>query len=57
MNSRKATRIDGATLSELKDAVRELRAIFPDSALADLVDARIAAIEERRNRRRSESSA
>ena len=37
--------IDGATLEELKDAARDLRALAPDSALAELVEARIAEIE------------
>jgi hypothetical protein len=37
--------IDGATLDELKEAVRDLRALTPNSVLADLVDARIKAVE------------
>jgi hypothetical protein len=41
------TLIDGATLAELKQASRDLRALAPDSALADLVDAKIKSIESR----------
>ena len=37
--------IDGATLDELKEAVRDLRALTPDSVLADLVETRIKVIE------------
>jgi len=37
--------IDGATLLELKQASEDLRALSPDSALADLVDSKIHAIE------------
>ena len=33
--------IEGATLDELRDAVCDLRALSPDSALADLVEAKI----------------
>lgn len=61
MNRRKSPRIaerhlvDGATLNELKEAVRNLRALTPNSALADLVEARITAIEELWHRRASES--
>lgn len=39
--------IDGATLQELKDAVRDLRALSRESALADLVEQKIAAVEAR----------
>jgi len=39
------TLIDGATLAELKQALSDLRALTPDSALADLVDAKIKSIE------------
>jgi len=39
------TLIDGATLEELRDAARNLRALTPDSALAELVEARIAELE------------
>lgn len=39
------TLIDGATLAELKQASKDLRALTPDSALADLVDAKIRSIE------------
>jgi hypothetical protein len=35
------TLIKGATLEELREAVRDLRALSPDSALADLVEARM----------------
>ncbi|QFU15595.1 hypothetical protein [Microvirga thermotolerans] len=38
------------TLDELKHAVRALRALHPRSALADLADARIAALEELRRK-------
>jgi len=37
--------VDGATLEELKDAARDLRALTPDSALAELVEAKIAELE------------
>lgn len=53
MTYRKALRIaerrlvDGATLAELKQASKDLRALTPDSALADLVDAKIRLIESR----------
>jgi hypothetical protein len=33
--------IDGATLSEMKEVVRNLRALSSDSELADLIEARI----------------
>ena len=39
--------IDGATLQELKDAVRDLRVLSHESALADLVEQKIAALEAR----------
>jgi hypothetical protein len=39
------TLIDGATLAEIKQVSRDLRALTPDSALADLVDAKIKLIE------------
>lgn len=39
--------VDGATLQELKEAVRDLRALSRESALADLVEQKIAAIESR----------
>jgi hypothetical protein len=42
--------IDGATLQELKDSVRDLRALSQESALADLVEQKISAIESSRNR-------
>ena len=42
------TLIDGATLAELKQASKDLRALTPNSALADLVDAKIKCIESRR---------
>jgi len=37
--------IDGATLIKLKQASKDLRTLTPDSALADLVDAKIKSIE------------
>lgn len=39
------TLVDGATLAELKQTARDLRALTPNSALADLVDAKIRSIE------------
>jgi hypothetical protein len=36
--------IDGATLSEMKEVVRNLRALSSDSELADLIEARIRQI-------------
>ena len=33
--------IDGATVDELREAVNDLRALSPESALADLVEAKI----------------
>jgi hypothetical protein len=32
---------EGATLEELREAARDLRALSPESALADLVEAKI----------------
>jgi len=32
---------EGATLEELRDAARDLRALAPESALADLMEAKI----------------
>ncbi|MFL4994850.1 MAG: hypothetical protein ACJ8DV_26660 [Microvirga sp.] len=40
--------IDGATLDELKEAVTNLRALTPNSVLADLVENRIKTIERQR---------
>ena len=37
---------DGATVEELKAAIQDLRALAPDSALADFVEERLA-IEEK----------
>jgi hypothetical protein len=51
MTYRKALRIaektlvDGATLAELKQTSKDLRELSPDSALANLVDAKIEAVE------------
>jgi len=39
------TLVDGATMAELKATVRDLRALVPDSALADLVEAKLEALE------------
>ena len=39
--------VDGATLQELKEAVRDLRALSRESVLADLVEQKIATIEAR----------
>ena len=39
---------DGATLDELKEAVTDLRALTPNSVLADLVENRIKTIERQR---------
>jgi hypothetical protein len=36
--------IDGATLNEMKEVVRNLRALSSDSELADLIEARIRQI-------------
>jgi hypothetical protein len=41
------TLVDRATLAELKQASKDLRAMTPDSALADLVDAKIKTLESR----------
>jgi hypothetical protein len=41
------TLVDSATVAELKQASKDLRAMAPDSALADLVDAKIKALESR----------
>jgi hypothetical protein len=38
-------RIDRTTLAEIKQASKDLRALAPDSVLADLADARVRAIE------------
>jgi hypothetical protein len=45
------TLVDGATLAELKQASKDLRALTPDSVLADLVDAKIKLIESQQNGR------
>jgi hypothetical protein len=37
----------GATLAELRDLARDLRALTPDSLLADLIEIRINVIEDR----------
>lgn len=37
----------GATLTELRELARDLRALTPDSLLADLVEIRIQVIEGR----------
>src|SRR5688572_9305481 len=42
--------IEGATLDELRDAVCDLRALSPDSALADLVEAKIEQLLAQRER-------
>ena len=49
MHFHQALFIADATLAELKEAIRDLRALTPDSVLADHADARIKAVE-RRNR-------
>jgi hypothetical protein len=41
----KSKLIDRTTLAEIKQAPKDLRSLAPDSALADLVDARVRAIE------------
>ena len=41
-----------ATLGELREAVRVLRVLHPGSSLADLVEARIVALEELCRKRR-----
>jgi hypothetical protein len=43
--------VDSEALAELKQASKDLRALAPESALADLVDAKIEAIEEDRSYR------
>jgi hypothetical protein len=40
---------DGATLDELRELARDLRALTPDSILADLIEIRIEVIEGRWN--------
>ncbi|WP_445504583.1 hypothetical protein [Microvirga sp. G4-2] len=47
------TLVDGATLAELKQASKDLRALTPDSVLADLVDAKIKSIENQQRGPRS----
>jgi len=42
------TLMDGAALADLKRASKNLRDLVPDSALADLVDRKIKAIESRK---------
>ncbi|HZH11874.1 MAG TPA: hypothetical protein VEZ24_16060 [Microvirga sp.] len=44
------TLISRSTLAELKQASKDLRALIPDSALADLADAKIEYIESRQRR-------
>jgi hypothetical protein len=39
----------GATLTELRELARDLRALTPDSILADLIETRIGVIEGRWN--------
>ncbi len=48
MHIAERTLLDGATLSELKQASMDLRALTPDSALADLVDAKVEFIESQK---------
>jgi len=43
------TLINGATLVELKQASKDLRALTPDSVLADLVEAKIKLIESQQS--------
>jgi hypothetical protein len=43
------TLVDGTTLAELKQASKDLRALIPNSALADLVDAKIRWIENQQS--------
>jgi hypothetical protein len=38
---------EGATLTELRELARDLRALTPDSLLADLIEIRIQVIERR----------
>jgi hypothetical protein len=47
------TLVDGATLEELKQASKDLRALTPNSALADLVDAKVKLIKSRQDDSRS----
>jgi hypothetical protein len=42
---------EGATLDELREAARDLRALAHDSVLADLVESKIEAIENDRRQR------
>jgi hypothetical protein len=42
-----------ATLDELREAARHLRALSPDSALADLVEAKIDSLSADREQTRS----
>ena len=44
--------VDGATLSEMKEVVRDLRALSPASELADLIEARIRQITASRREQR-----
>ena len=44
-------RIDRTTLAEIKRSSQELRSVAPESVLADLVDARVRAIESHWKRR------
>ncbi|MBM1172215.1 hypothetical protein [Microvirga arabica] len=41
------TLTEGATLAELRELACDLRALTPDSALADLIEIRIQVIEDR----------
>jgi hypothetical protein len=41
---------EGATLTELRELARDLRALTPDSILADLVELKIEVIEGRWDR-------
>ena len=41
------TIVDGATLAELKEAVRDLRTLSPNSALAQLVEDKIKVLERK----------
>jgi hypothetical protein len=38
---------EGATLAQLRELARDLRALTPDSALADLIEIRIQVTEDR----------
>ena len=44
----------GASLDELREAARDLRALSPDSALAELVEAKIERLLSGQNGRRTE---